>query len=253
MATSQDLTGCASRESSNANATGSCGRHSDFSNRARRKSFSRHVRKFLRRSRRRLLGTARPTRRTATGSESMPCIDSLTGESWRRYVSVSNQAAMSKNHQYPRYEGLFLKDCCTFQQSECAPSCFCRRVGCGGVWTLRPDVKFQDFLSHFRKLVRCRVDWTPILRQPDKTQFSANGQQCLIRLSQCMGPPQRYSYLPFAGYLLVASRAGRAAAWSTSSPLSLIADLSRPASSRFSSRSTLRCNLSALVRFLPCV
>jgi len=49
--------------------------------------------------------------------------------------------------------------------------------------------------------------------------------------------------------VLVASRPVRAAAWSRFSPLSLTADLSRPASSRFSSRSTLRWNLSALVRF----
>ena len=60
MVTSQDLTGCVSRESSNANATGSCGRHSDFSNRERRKSiFSRFVLKFLRRSRR-LVGHSKP-------------------------------------------------------------------------------------------------------------------------------------------------------------------------------------------------
>ncbi len=82
----------------------------------------------------------------------MPRIDALTGESWRRFVSDSNQAAMRKSHQYPRYEGQFLDDCCTFRKPECRPLCFCRRVGCDGVWTLRPDVEFHDFLSHFRKL-----------------------------------------------------------------------------------------------------
>ena len=82
----------------------------------------------------------------------MPRIDSLTEESWRLIVSDSNQAAMRKSHQYPRYEGQFLEDCCTFQQPECTPSCFCRRVGCRGVWTLRPDVKFQDLLSHYCNL-----------------------------------------------------------------------------------------------------
>ncbi len=82
----------------------------------------------------------------------MPRIDSLTEEGWRRFVSDSNQAAMRKSHQYPPFEGQFLDDCCTFQQPECGPLCFCRKVGCGGVWTLRPDVKFQDFLSHYCNL-----------------------------------------------------------------------------------------------------
>jgi hypothetical protein len=61
MVTSQDLTVCVSRESSNANAIGSCGRHSDFSNRGRRRKsvFSRFFRTFLRRSRR-LVGPSRP-------------------------------------------------------------------------------------------------------------------------------------------------------------------------------------------------
>jgi len=82
----------------------------------------------------------------------MPCIDSLTEESWRRFVSDSNQATMRKKHKYPLYERPFLDGCCTFQQAECTPECFCRKVGCGGVWTLRPDLKFQDFLSHYRNL-----------------------------------------------------------------------------------------------------
>ncbi|MFZ0760147.1 MAG: hypothetical protein WAM69_09375, partial [Candidatus Sulfotelmatobacter sp.] len=82
----------------------------------------------------------------------MPRIDSLTEESWRRIVSDSNQAAMGKKHKYPLYERPFLDDCCTFQQADCTSSCFCRKVGCGGVWTLRPDVKFEIFLSHYCNL-----------------------------------------------------------------------------------------------------
>ncbi len=82
----------------------------------------------------------------------MPRIDSLTDEDWRRIVSLSNQAAMRKKHKYPRYERPFLDGCCTFQQAECTPKCFCREVGCSGVWTLRPDVKFRDFLSHYCNL-----------------------------------------------------------------------------------------------------
>src|ERR1700733_12993003 len=75
-------------------------------------------------------------------------IDSLTEESWKRQVSASN-ARMSVPHNYPRCEGQFLEQCCEFQQPMCTESCFCRRVGCDGVWTLRPDVKFGDFLSHY--------------------------------------------------------------------------------------------------------
>jgi hypothetical protein len=82
----------------------------------------------------------------------MPCIDSLTEESWRLFVSDSNQAAMRKKHKYPLYERPFLDGCCTFQQAECTPKCFCHKVGCGGVWTLRSDVKFQVFLSHYCNL-----------------------------------------------------------------------------------------------------
>jgi hypothetical protein len=59
---------------------------------------------------------------------------------------------MAKPHSYPRCEGLFLEDCCTFQQPECTESCFCREAGCGGIWTLRPDVKFEVFLSHYCNL-----------------------------------------------------------------------------------------------------
>ena len=82
----------------------------------------------------------------------MPLIDSLTEESWRRIVSDSNQAAMRKRHKYPLYERPFLDCCCTFQQAGCTPECFCRRVGCSGVWTLRPDVEFRVFLSHYCNL-----------------------------------------------------------------------------------------------------
>lgn len=83
----------------------------------------------------------------------MPRIDSLTEESWRRFVSDSNQAAMAKKkHKYPLYERPFLEDCCTFQQPECTAGCFCRKVACGGVWILRPDVKFHVFLSHYCNL-----------------------------------------------------------------------------------------------------
>ena len=67
-------------------------------------------------------------------------------------MSDSNQAAMRKTHKYPLYERPFLGDCYTFQQAECSPECFCREVGCGGVWTLRPDVEFRVFLSHYCNL-----------------------------------------------------------------------------------------------------
>ena len=66
--------------------------------------------------------------------------------------NYSNQAAMRKKHKYPLYERPFLDDCCTFQQAECSPECFCHKVGCGGVWTLRPDVEFRVFLSHYCNL-----------------------------------------------------------------------------------------------------
>src|ERR1035437_2663581 len=102
----------------------------------------------------------------------MPRIDSLTEESWRLIVSDSNQAAMRKSHQYPRYEGQFLEDCCTFQQPECTPSCFCRRVGCRGVWTLRPEVKFQDLLSHYCNL------WLRVLRRSSILWRMIRGPGC---------------------------------------------------------------------------
>jgi hypothetical protein len=84
----------------------------------------------------------------------MPRIDSLTEERWGRFVSDSNQAAMGKKkkHKYPLYEQPFLEGCCTFRQAECTPDCFCRKVVCGGVWTLRPDVEFRVFLSHYCNL-----------------------------------------------------------------------------------------------------
>jgi len=69
-----------------------------------------------------------------------------------RAVSESNQTAMRKPHKYPRYEGIFLADCCTFQPPGCTPPCFCHKVGCTGIWTLRSDVDFQSFLSHFANL-----------------------------------------------------------------------------------------------------
>jgi hypothetical protein len=81
----------------------------------------------------------------------MPRIDSLTEESWRQRVSASN-ARMATPHNYPRCEGLFLGDCCAFQEPGCTESCFCREVKCDGVWTLRPDVKFEVFLSHYCNL-----------------------------------------------------------------------------------------------------
>jgi len=59
---------------------------------------------------------------------------------------------MGKRHKYPRYEEKYIERCCTFQQSECGPSCFCRSVGCGGVWTMRADIEFKNFLAHFCQL-----------------------------------------------------------------------------------------------------
>lgn len=59
---------------------------------------------------------------------------------------------MRKSHKYPCYEGAVLTNCCTFQESECQSSCFCRKVGCEGIWTLRSDLDFQTFLSSFANL-----------------------------------------------------------------------------------------------------
>ena len=77
------------------------------------------------------------------------CIAHLSVEDWKSVVSRSNQAAMQKIHKYPRYEGAFLTKYCTFQKSICHSSCFCKNVGCKGVWTLRSDLKFETFLSFF--------------------------------------------------------------------------------------------------------
>ena len=82
----------------------------------------------------------------------MPLIDSLKLEDWKGIVSCSNQAAMRKHHKYPPYEGRFLAKCCTFQQAVCKTSCFCSKVGCKGIWTLRPTLEFESFLLHFVSL-----------------------------------------------------------------------------------------------------
>src|SRR5207245_8238739 len=81
----------------------------------------------------------------------MPPIDSLSTEDWKRFVSISNQTAMKKSHKYPCYEETFLANCCV-KQPPCKSSCFCTKVGCEGIWILRPDVEFQVFLSHFTNL-----------------------------------------------------------------------------------------------------
>lgn len=83
----------------------------------------------------------------------MTCINnSLSPEQWKSIVSRSNQTAMQKSHKYPRYEGAFLTSCCNFQESKCSSSCFCQRVGCKGIWTLRPDLEFHTFLRSFANL-----------------------------------------------------------------------------------------------------
>src|SRR2546428_11384430 len=82
----------------------------------------------------------------------MLLIDSFKPEDWKRAISRSNQTAMLKRHKYPRYEGSFLANCCTFQQAVCKTSCFCSKVGCKGIWTLRPNLEFELFLSNFGNL-----------------------------------------------------------------------------------------------------
>ena len=72
----------------------------------------------------------------ATILDCMALIDSLTAEEWSRRVSESNSAAMRKSHKYPCYEASFLKNCCDFQKATCAVSCFCRKAGCQGIWSL---------------------------------------------------------------------------------------------------------------------
>ena len=92
------------------------------------------------------------TLETMNRSDGSVCIEHLSVENWRSRVSRSNRNAMQKRHKYPRYEGAFLTECCTFQESDCPWSCFCKKVGCGGVWVLRPDLEFQTFLRHFAQL-----------------------------------------------------------------------------------------------------
>jgi hypothetical protein len=79
-------------------------------------------------------------------------VETLSVDKWRRAVSGSNAGAMRKRHQYPPYEGAFLLHCCTWQESTCGANCFCRKVGGGWVWTLRPDLDFETFLDFYADL-----------------------------------------------------------------------------------------------------
>ena len=92
----------------------------------------------------------------ATPVEDVPAatgyLADLTVEQWRDKISASNSRAMQKRHKYPRYEGAFLQDCCTFQQPTCPADCFCRQAGNDGVWTLRPDLAFEAFLDAYANL-----------------------------------------------------------------------------------------------------
>jgi hypothetical protein len=82
----------------------------------------------------------------------MAYIRSLSVDAWKQAIADSNARAMQKRHQYPPCEGAFLEECCVFAPPSCNASCFCRQVGCNGVWTLRPDLDFGTFLECYAEL-----------------------------------------------------------------------------------------------------
>ena len=85
----------------------------------------------------------------------MPDISRLSVLDWQELVAGSNRFAMTKRHKYPPCEERFLQNCCEFVPPACGPSCFCRKVGNCGVWTLRADIEFEQFLDSYANL------WTP--------------------------------------------------------------------------------------------
>mgnify|MGYP000595609344 CR=1 FL=1 len=82
----------------------------------------------------------------------MPAINEPSAEQWKQTIAASNEAAMNKRHKYPPCEGEFLQECCVFVEQDCPPTCFCRKVGCSGVWTLRADLDFGLFVRHYANL-----------------------------------------------------------------------------------------------------